>query len=74
MINMYEAIRTCLGMKSLSNDISILDISNTKAVANPIARAFFAELETASEGHIPNTCTNTGFSRQTPLINSSVEG
>ncbi len=33
----------------------MFDISNTNAVANPIAKALIAVLETASTGHMPST-------------------
>jgi hypothetical protein len=52
----------------------MFDMSKTKVVASPIANAFSAVFETASTGHMPNTCTNTGLSFHSPLINSSVEG
>ncbi len=50
----------------------MLDMISTNAVAKPIARAFIAVFETASTGHMPSTWTNTGFSFQRPLMNSSV--
>jgi hypothetical protein len=34
--------------------------------------SFIAVFDTASTGHIPSTWTNTGFSFQRPLMNSSV--
>ena len=60
-------------MKRRSDDTTMLDMTRTKSVASPIAKAFKAVLETASTGHIPSTCTNTGLSRQTPLMNSSYD-
>ena len=47
-----------------------LEPTRTKNVASPIASALIAELVTASIGHMPRTCTNTGLSRQIPLISS----
>ena len=52
----------------------MFDIKRTNAVAKPMASAFSAVLETARTGHMPNTCTNTGLSFHTPLMNSSVDG
>ena len=37
-----------------------------------MASALIPELVTASTGHMPSTCTNTGFSRHSPLMKSSV--
>ncbi len=73
MIRMKVAMRTCRGIKSRSADTSALDSTSTKVVASPMASALIPELLTASTGHMPSTCTNTGFSRHSPLMKSSVD-
>ncbi len=71
---MKQEIRTCFGIRLRNVDTRKLDPTSTKNVAMPIARALMAELVTASIGHIPSTWTNTGLSRQMPLISSSYDG
>ena len=68
---MKQEMRTCFGITWRNVDTRKLDPTSTKNVAIPIATALIAELVTASIGHIPSTCTNTGLSRQIPLMNSS---
>src|SRR6056300_1281234 len=70
---MKVAMRTSFGIKLRSVETRVFDNTITKVVASPIASALIAELVTASTGHIPSTCTNTGFSRHRPLMNSSVD-
>jgi hypothetical protein len=68
---MKQEMRTCFGIQLRKLDTRKLDPTSTKNVAPPIAIALIAEFVTASIGHIPRTCANTGLSRQMPLTNSS---
>jgi len=70
MMMMKHEIRTCFGMRLRKLDTRKLEPTRTNKVASPIARALIAEFVTASIGHMPSTWTNTGLSRQIPLISS----
>ena len=60
-------MRTCLGMKRRGARRGSSSRQSTNVVAAPIASALTAVLVTASIGHMPSTCTKTGFSFQRPL-------
>jgi hypothetical protein len=67
MMTINAGIRTLSGMKFFTNEITRLDITNTKAVAAPIPNPFIAEEVTPKVGHNPNKITNTGFSFMIPF-------
>src|SRR3989338_7455701 len=71
IITMNTAMRTCVGMVFLSMDMSRFDIMSTKVVASPMETALMTELETASMGQVPRTCTKTGFSFHKAFRNAS---
>ena len=70
MMTMYDVMRTCFGMAFRKSETKMLELINTNMVAKPIAKALIAVLVTANAGHMPNTATKTGFSFQSPLMNS----
>ena len=71
MIRIKVTMRTCLGTKWRTVETTRLDMTSTKAVASPMARAFTALFVTAKTGHMPSTCTKTGFCSHNPVGNSS---
>jgi hypothetical protein len=54
----------------LNVDTRMLEQSNTKNVASPMARLFSTVFVTASAGHRPRSWIRTGFSRQMPRMKS----
>ena len=71
MMMMKLVMRTSLGIHFRRLETRMLEQTSTKVVAEAIARLLMAVLVTASAGHMPSTAMKTGFSRQSPLTNSS---
>ena len=71
MTMMNVVMRTCLGMIERIELTSTLLPQSTNAVAPDMATALIAEFVTASAGHSPRSCTNTGFSFHRPRMKSS---
>ena len=59
-------------MNFLMIEITILEETTTNVVAMPIENPKRAFVVTARVGHMPKTCTNTGFSLHNPLTASLI--
>jgi hypothetical protein len=70
MITIKAGMRILSGIILATNEMTRLDITRTKAVANPIPIPFIAEVVTPNVGHIPSNKENVGFSRNMPLVNT----
>ena len=70
MMTMKDGIRILSGMILVTNEMTKLDITKTKAVANPIPIPLMAEVVTPKVGHIPSSKAKVGFSRNMPLVNT----
>src|SRR5580698_9319989 len=69
MMAMKVAMRTCLGTSFRIIEIRQLEPVSTKVVASPMAIALRTLLVMASVGHMPSTCTKTGFCFHRPFRN-----
>ena len=60
------------GINFLIRDITIFEQIKTAVVESPIPNPFIADVVTPRVGHIPITCTSTGFSSTIPFFNNFV--
>ena len=60
-------MRTCLGTSLRISEIMPLEPVSTKVVAKPMATALRTLFVMASVGHMPSTCTKTGFCFHSPF-------
>lgn len=60
-------MRTLSGMSLRSAEMARLLQMSTAVAESPMPRAFLTEDEVARVGHMPSSCTKTGFSNTMPL-------
>ena len=65
---MNAGMRTLSGITDFRSEMTMFDISSTKAVASPMHMPLIADVVVASVGHMPSTNTHVGFSFTSPFL------